>query len=529
MDPLREAARRDPYGEAVVLHGRGDAPGSWSWAELDDRVDAVALHLAEAGVAPGEPVLTLLPSSPEGFVLLHALPRVGAFLVPLHPGWPPAEVARAVSRVAVGPGRPHLVASRARIIAGFGTVGGAHDPVENLVWPLPVEEIPGLGDEAEAASPAGLHRPTDVPLDPDAPVAVLLTSGSSGPPRPVPLTRGNMLASARAGAERLRLDPADRWLASLALAHVGGLQLLYRGTVVGSTTVFDGEGGFEPPRFLALADRGEVTHASLVPVMLQRLLEARGGAPAPRGLRTVLLGGAATPRPLLEEALRCRWPVALTWGMTEAASQVATAPPDQVRRKPGTVGRPLAGVTVRVVGPGGRALPRGEVGELQVSGPTVAPLPEVARRGGWHATGDLGHFDAEGDLWITGRASERIISGGVTVEPGEVEAVLLTHPSLREVAVVGQPDPTWGERVVAFVVPFEEAPLDLAALEAFARAHLAPAKRPRSWKPRQALPRNANGKVDRRALQSDPSGSGEEDDRGRDPASERASSPPPSA
>ncbi len=483
MDPLRERARADPFGEAVVMHG-GEAPESWSWLELDARADAAALLLGEAGVLPGHPVLTLLPPSPEGLVLLHALPRIGAFLLPLHPGWPLGEVERAVSRVRGG-GAPLflLVPEDQAPEVGVAARGWAAS-----LAVLPVEEVVPRGPLPEASV---AHRPADLPLDPDAPLAVLLTSGSTGAPRPVPLTRENLLASARGVAERLRLDPADRWLASLALAHVGGLLLLFRGAVVGSATVFDAPGRFDAHRFLDLADRGEVTHASLVPVMLQRLLEARGGAPAPRGLRTLLLGGAATPRPLLEEALRLRWPVALTWGMTEATSQVATAPPDQVRRKPGTVGRPLSGVSVRVV-----------KGALEVAGPTVAPLPEVAQRGGWHATGDLGHIDAEGDLWITGRASDRIISGGVTVEPGEVEAVLATHPEVREVAVVGHPDPTWGERVVAHVVPTGEGPLDETSLDAHARAGLAPAKRPREWVRVEALPRNANGKVDRRALQA---------------------------
>ena len=360
---------------------------------------------------------------------------------------------------------------------------------------IPVEEV------TEFAGATGGWRPADVLLDADAPVALILTSGSSGAPRPVPVTRGNLMASARGAADRLRLDPADRWLASLALAHVGGLALLHRGVVVGSTTVFAGP--FEPDRFLALADAGEITHASLVPVMLRRLLDARGGRPAPRALRCVLLGGAGTPRPLLDEALDARWPVALTWGMTEASSQVATAPPDQVRRKPGTVGRPLTGVTVQVVGPDGRARPRGEVGELVVAGPTVTPLASVAASGGWHRTGDLGRLDTDGDLWITGRASDRILTGGVTVEPAEVEAALLAHEDVAEVAVAGRPDPEWGERVVAFVVPTRPtAPPSTAELDAFSRERLASSKRPRAWVFLDALPRNANGKVDRKALRA---------------------------
>jgi o-succinylbenzoate---CoA ligase len=487
MDPLREAARRDPGGEAVSVP---EADGlSWSWEELEDRVEVAALHLSEAGMGPGGVVATLLPPTPEALVLLHAVPRVGAVLLPLHPGWTLPEVTRALGAV-----------------GGSGLLVAPDPRVPELRGALPRSGLPGVGvvpvEEVTAFdAPVGGWRPSDVALDPDAPVALILTSGSTGAPRPVPLTRGNLLASAQGAQDRLRLDPADRWLASLAVAHVGGLALLHRGAVVGSTTIFAGP--FEPARFLALADRGEITHASLVPVLLQRLLEARPDAPAPRGLRCLLLGGAATPAPLLRAALDRRWPVALTWGMTEATSQVATATPDQVRRKPGTVGRPLKGVAVRVVGDQGEDLPRGAVGELWVAGPTLAPLPAVEAAGGWHRTGDLGRMDDEGDLWITGRASERILSGGVTVEPAEVEAALLAHQDVAEVAVAGRPDPHWGERVVAFVVPARPAaPPSTAELDAFSRERLAASKRPRAWVFLDALPRNANGKVDRKALRA---------------------------
>jgi o-succinylbenzoate---CoA ligase len=587
MDPLRDTARRDPGGEAVAVPA--DDGRSWSWRELDERVDAAALHLASAGVGPGSLVATLLGPSPGALVLLHAVPRVGGILVPLHPGWTLPEVRRALA----GVGAPVLPApADARVRAADGRAPGGRAPVLLAAPDARVPELrsalPGVGvvpvEEltafvgAASGEPGGGWRPADVPPDPDAPVALVLTSGSTGAPRPVPLTRGNLLASARGVAERLRLDVADRWLATLAVAHVGGLALLHRGAVVGSTTVFDG--AFDAERFLELADAGEVTHASLVPVMLRRLLEARGGRPAPRGLRCVLVGGAATPRALLDQALDARWPVALTWGMTEATSQVATAPPERVRSKPGSVGRPLADVTVRVVGADGRERPRGTVGELVVAGPTVAPLHSVVAAGGWHRTGDLGLVDTDGDLWITGRALDRIVTGGVTVEPAEVEAALLAHPLVAEVAVIGVADPEWGERIVAFVVrvggspgvpaegpagagpgvPFDAgsgaaldagsaaplddaagaaagaspgaipdvgagvplddtaagaspgvpaeapagagpgAPPDAAALDAFSRERLSAARRPRAWVFVDALPRNANGKVDRRAL-----------------------------
>ena len=210
----------------------------------------------------------------------------------------------------------------------------------------------------------------------------------------------------------------------------------------------------------------------------------------PDSLRCLLIGGAHAKTELLEEALALGLPLALTYGLTEATSQVATAPPGLVASKPGTVGRPLPGVDLRISG----------TGEILVRGPTVAPGLEA--EDGWLHTGDLGHVDGEGDLWVTGRLIHRIISGGVNVDPAEVEAVLRTHPGLEEVAVVGVPDPKWGERVVAALVPDGKTEDLPHQLDRIAKAVLSPAKRPRDYRFLEALPRNVNGKVDRARIRS---------------------------
>ena len=503
MDPLREAARRDPDGPAVA--GPSATTGQeirWSWAEVDQRADQTALRLAEAGVRPGDGVAVLLPPSPEAVVFLHSLPRAGALFLPLNTRWTSHELRRGLEAVP----RPRLLVVAGDRVSGFR------------------REFPHLGtvamEEVVDSGSADALDDVDAPDDPtlraslpepgaDTPIAVVLTSGSTGSPRAVPLTHGNLMASARGAAERLRLGPADTWLASLAPAQVGGLALLHRAAVVGCAVIT--RPTFQPEAFLELAQAGEISHASLVPVMLRRVLEVAGDEPAPRGLRCLLLGGAPTPPSLLERALQRRWPVALTYGLTEASSQVATAPPDRVREKPGCVGRPLAGVQVAVRRPDASG-----VGEVLVRGATVAPLPPAGSAGddpddapaavhvdrsGWLRTGDLGRLDGEGDLWITGRASDRIVSGGVTVEPAEVEEVLLRHPGVAQAAVIGVPDPEWGERVVGAVVPADHLdPPAEADLLAHARERLAPGKRPRALRVVRELPRNANGKVDRRAL-----------------------------
>jgi o-succinylbenzoate---CoA ligase len=506
MDPLREAVRRDTFGPALEGPSAEDGSGvSWSWADLDAAADRAALLLAESGVGPGEAVAFVLPPSPEAVVLLHAVPRIGGLVLPLNPGWPAAELGRALAAI----GRPRLllapgkrVAALRKALPGVGTVA--------------VEEVAPTGADGSPPEPIDPTLRGAIPqLAPETPVAVLLTSGSTGAPRPVALTHGNLMASARGVSRRLRLDPMDSWVASLSPAHVGGFALLHRAAVVGCPVVTRPR--FDAGELLELADRGDVTHASMVPTMLRQVLRERGERPAPRGFRCVLLGGAATPAPLLREALEKRWPVALTYGLTEATSQVATAAPDEVRTKPGSVGRPLPGVGVRI---GTRR--DDQAGELLVRGPTVAPIAPVPSdageraggepteapsvwvdRAGWLHTGDLARVDPDGDLWIVGRISDRIVSGGVTVEPAEVEAVLLEHPAVGEVAVTGTPDPEWGERIVAVVAPADPAaPPTLEELLEHARARLAAAKRPRELRTVSSLPRTATGKVDRARLRA---------------------------
>lgn len=508
MDALREAARRDPLGPAV--EGPSAAAGhalAWSWSDLDRAADLAALRLGEAGVGAGDAVATILPPSPEVLVLLFALPRVGGLLLPLDARSVADELRRRVGR----PGEVRLVLAPGGRVGGLRRSLPGHGVVE-------VEEIVAVPPRAglAAAGEGDLLSEEPIPLDPtlrravpelesDTPVAVILTSGSTGRARPVVLTHGNLTASARAVAARLGLDPMDRWAASLSPAHVGGLVLLHRAVSVGSPLVIRER--FQADEFLELAKQGEITHASLVPVMLRSLLDTANEAPAPRGLRCLLLGGARTPLPLLTRALEGRWPVALTYGLTEATSQVATAAPAEVRAHPGRVGRPLSDVELRIDAPS-----PGGVGEILVRGPTVAPTvsrpdPGAAPRptvwvdaGGWLHTGDLGRVDDEGGLWVVGRASDRILSGGVTVEPAEVEAVLMDHPDVLEAAVVGVFDEIWGERVVAVVAVRGDAEADGAALLQFAGRRLDPGRRPREVRVVEALPRNRNGKVDRRQV-----------------------------
>lgn len=514
MDPLKEMAWALP--DAVALEGPG---GRWTHVELDREVDLLARRLAAVGAGPRVRVAPLLPLRPELVRLVHAVPRTGAVLSPLSPRWTVPELRRVLQAlepvVVVCDASTEALAlealagrAAAQIQAtGRGGDGGARaalvtvDPP--LGWPEAAEgavEDPRPGVEArrlDAVDPA----PGPLPGIRNSDVtAVMWTSGSSGIPRGVELTRDNLLIAARAARKALGLRTSDSWMATLSPAHVGGLALVVRAPVVGCRLLVDGD--FRTDRFNTAVDEGRVSHASLVPTMLTRILDERGGRPPPEQLRCVLLGGARAPDELLERARSSGFPVAVTYGMTETSSQVATANPELVRRKPGTVGTPIPGVQVRVPRDGGEILVRGAVVALRYLG-SASPLPDGE---GWFRTGDLGRVDEEGHLWITGRLSDRIISGGVNVDPIEVERVLRTHPDVDDVAVLGLPDPLWGERVAAVLVPGPlSAGLDgwqrlLRELEVLVRRELAPAKRPRDFLRVDALPLGASGKVDRASV-----------------------------
>ncbi|MDZ7778896.1 MAG: AMP-binding protein [Gemmatimonadota bacterium] len=436
-------------GDRVALHA---PPGVLTDRELDRKVSRRAEALREGGLEPGTVHPVVLDTTVDGIVTLLALWRTGVIPAPLNPRLTAAE-----------------------------------------------------RDEARSAlreAPPGTQ-------------AVLWTSGTTGRARGVALGREGLEAHVAAVADRLALDGSEAWLASLSLAHVGGLALVTRALLTGATMVLPrGRGTDALVGSFGEGPRGDgsasdVTHLSLVPTQLDRLLARWGSRPPPPTLRCILIGGAHAPRELVERALASGWPIALTYGMTEMWSQVATAPPPVTRERPGTVGTALPGVQLRldqrreilVRGPT-RALGYiGSTGRGATEGGTTEGNPPLTDSDGWYRTGDLGELDGEGFLRITGRASERIVSGGVNVDPVEVEDVVRAHPSVVDVAVVGVPSREWGETVAAAVVPVWEA-FELPEVEAYVRERLSGPKRPRMWKMEGAVPRNVNGKVDRAAVRA---------------------------
>ncbi len=469
-DPLAERTRATPDRTALV---DTDADRSVTYATLERAVDGLAAALLERGVSPGDRVGLLAPTSAEFVRAVHAIFRMGAVVVPLDPA-----------------GTDH----RARLDR-TDAVACCHHPDATVAaealadrWPTIATDTSAVGDVTPA-------------WEPTTEAAILFTSGTTGTAKGVRLTGRNLRASAEASAYRLGVAPTDRWLDCLPAHHMGGFAPIVRTAVYG-TTLYT-QRAFDVETTTACLDTHGITDISVVPTMLERLLAADWTPPAT--LERVLVGGAPATVDLLERAREQGVPVYPTYGMTEAASQIATATPTDVDERPGTAGQPLSAVELTIVADGEPAAP-GEVGEIVVDGPAVSPGyldPDrtAAARGAYGLqTGDRGYRDADGYLQVTGRVDDLIVSGGVNVDPAAVADALAAHPDVARAAVVGVADDTWGERVCAVVVPAGD--LAVGAVRAYVREELAPPERPKDYAVRETLPRTASGTIDRAALRA---------------------------
>jgi O-succinylbenzoic acid--CoA ligase len=485
---LRHRARLSPERPALLC-----AADRWTFAELDSRVSAAARALAAAGVRAGDRVALLARNGSAFVVIAHALPRLGAAVVPLHVRWTADELATALRDCAPS----LLLYDDANATAATSVAALLPD-----LRCLPITRLSQGGDSQSDKDPEpGLDR-----IDLAAVHSILYTSGTTGRPKGTVLTFGNHLWSAVGSALRLGLLDDDRWLACLPLFHVGGLAVLVRSVVCGIPVVLHER--FDAAAVNAAIDEYRITIISVVSSMLLQLLEARGARPYPPSLRCVLVGGGPVPRPLLERCAERAVPVVQTYGLTEAASQVTTLAPADALRRLGSAGKPLFPTEVRIAGKGGNRLPPDEPGEILVRGPTVSPgylnraqETAAALRDGWLHTGDIGYVDDEGYLYPRGRQDDLIVSGGENIYPAEVEDVLRTHPAVKDVGVTGVPDARWGQRVVAMVRLRKGVAADEAELLAFCRRRLAAYKVPKQLRFAERLPRNDAGKLCRGALQ----------------------------
>lgn len=330
------------------------------------------------------------------------------------------------------------------------------------------------------------ERPTPLPAAPLPACALMLsTSGTEGRPKIVQLGLAALNQAGRAANERLPIGPGDVWLHCLPLIHIGGQMILWRCYMAGAGICLTAQ--FDASEIAHCLARHPVSHLSLVPAMLAKLLDA--GVRPPASLRHVLIGGAALHAALFERAHSAGWPLHPSYGMSETAAQIASWTPQDGRWQPGLAGRPLPGIEIRR-NADGRIEIRGAQRMLGYLG--EQPLPDDA----WLTTGDTGYLDEVGRLHVQGRADDILISGGRNIHPQEIEDALSRHTGIRDIAVTALPDPVWGDSLSALFVG-DTSPAQLAE---YAARHLPPPLRPRRYLQLNSLPRNAAGKLLRAEL-----------------------------
>ncbi|MFI0405366.1 class I adenylate-forming enzyme family protein [Actinomadura sp. 3N508] len=496
-DVLDAAARNAPDAPALSMDGT-----TWTFRELRRRTDALSAHLA-ARCSAGARVALLAHNRPEYVAAYYGVPRDGRILVPLNQRLHPREWADQIVRSGA-----ELVIGESDLLdrlAAEGEFPGGRPPV------VAVDEIPW-------DAPAASHRETATGSDSDV-AWLMFTSGTTGRPKGVRLTHKSLLAGIEVSASGRPVRPGDVFLTPFPLCHVAGYQVMLHHLFRRHAVVLR---RFTPAALVEAARRHVVTSLSLAPTMLEDLLAHVEADPAARdvlrtSLRVISYGSAPMPVPLLRRAvdvLGCD--LNQGFGMTELSGNATFLSPADHRTaiasRPelaASAGRPGDGVEIAVIGADGTApLPPGTLGEVVVRGAQVTTgywddpdATAEAFAGGWFRTGDVGRIDADGYLYLVDRLKDVIITGGENVSSREVEDVLRTVPGVGDVAVVGLPDPRWGQSVCAVIVPDGVQP-DGAELIGACRARLAGFKAPRRIEFADALPRTGTGKIRKSALRA---------------------------
>lgn len=504
-DFLRHHALQAGTADRPALVFRGERQ---TYRELHRRANRLARALRALGVGPGRQVALLLPNRPELFEIFAAACRVGAAIVPIGTRLAAREIAYMVAH------------AEARVLCFDAQFQDVVQSLREAMPSVPPEGYVALGapptwaQAYETLLSASSEEELDGPVSDAGTCWIPFTGGTTGPPKAGCIPHRNLLTNLLANLLQFGWRAEDVHLANGSLAHGFAFTSALAQLVIGGSVVileqFSSQGTLE-----AIA-RERVTWLAMVPTMFRDLLSALGGTPPDLPSLRLFLTAAAPMPPRLRRELIERFPrVQLFeyYGSTEAGWVTLLRPEDQAR-KPGSVGRPMLGVEVRVLGETGEILPPGAVGEVYKRGmPYVESFlknPEAdaaVRRGEWVTAGDMGSLDPEGYLSLADRKQDLIISGGLNVYPGEVEAVLAEHPAVRECAVIGMPNDRWGEAVHAVVVLRNGLPAgqpgEAAIREALlrhCRKTLAGYKCPKQLTFTADLPKSHVGKILRRRL-----------------------------
>lgn len=486
LERLRDAA---PSAPALSWRDPADAGSAWAtWDRqaLADQVDACARQLAHAhGLGPGDRVAWLGQNHPAVVVLLFALARLGAVLVPLNHRLSPAEWQAVLADCT-----PRLLVHDAHLAAAARSL--ASDRTAAIAWSA-------VSTEASEATPPAADAP-------DAPLLLVYTSGTTGLPKAAVHTQAHLLANMAIAAQVQGLTGGDTVLTVLPLFHVGGLciQTLPALSVGAHVRLF---ARFDAAATLHSIGHDRPTLTLQVPATLQALTTHADWADTDlSGLRAVWAGSSLLPPAPLQAFMARGVPVCNVYGSTETGPFSMALPPSQAADHIGSCGWQVPGVEVRLCDPQGVPVAPGAVGEIWVRGPNVVarywPDRAATDAEGFFHSGDLAQQAPDGSFTVVGRAKDMIISGGENIYPAEIENLIAQHPAVAECSVVGQADARWGEVTVAVVVLRDTAAGEdwQAALQAWLDGRLARYKWPRRWVRLDALPRTALGKVKKAEL-----------------------------
>lgn len=500
---LRQTARQFPDLPGLIHRDR-----QASWREIDQRVDAMAHALRDLGVRPGDKILVHSRNTQQMFESAWVAFRMGCVWVPTNFRLAPPEVAY----LGQSSGAVAMLCERG-FEAHVAAVRAASTSLRHVVFMGPKGEGPHEGLDHEALLSPHLGRVFESEcVHPDAPLWFFYTSGTTGRPKAGVLTHGQMAFVVTNHLADLIPGTTERdcSIAPAPLSHGAGIHALLNVARGAATVLMPGE-RLDPEVFWQLVERHRVSNLFTVPTIVKTLVEHPAVDQHDHSsLRYVIYAGAPMYRSDQQLALRKLGKVLVQYfGLGEVTGNITVLRPDQHHEDDdhpdahvGSCGRPRTGMEVSIQDAEGRVLPAGEVGEICCRGPAVfngyhdnPDASAKALRGGWFHTGDLGRMDERGFVYITGRESDMYISGGSNVYPREVEEVILTHPAVLEVAVLGMPDPQWGEIGVAVIVCREGQSMTEAELLAHLEGRCAKYRWPRQVHFWPALPKSGYGKI----------------------------------
>ncbi len=488
---LARWARRMPDKEAVVFQEK-----RLTYGELNERVNRLANGFLDMGIQNGEKVAVLFMNNVELVECYLACWKIGAVVVAINFRLTGPEISYQVNQSD----------SKAFIYGRMfqETVNTITDQLPKVQHYICPGEI-GSGNiiDYEELLTGKSPKDPDIFVSDDDPAFILYTSGTTGKPKGAVLTQKNLLMEVINFSIEAELRRGDRTVFAAPLFHVAAIMQCFTLLFLGGTVVIMEQ--FDPEEMLKLIEVEKITVAQIIPVMWISILALPNvGGYDTSTLRTAISGAAVLLTEVLEKALKLFPGIGIynIFGQTETTGGMTTLHPEDAFNKMGSVGQRMINSEARIVDDDDRDVPVGKVGEIIYKGPTVLKEyyknPEgtaEAMKGGWFHSGDLVREDEDGYIYVVDRKKDMIISGGENIYPAELEEVLFAHPKILEVAVIGVPDPRWGENVKAVVVPEQGESLTQEEVIDYCKKHLASYKKPKTIEFIEALPRNAAGKV----------------------------------